>query len=192
MLVRADDPWSGVDDGAIEINQNRKHGGSCAKQGGTLFRDEQRKLTGRGPLNSVLSLLSTLDDPQVAIHIGGMSKKPRSGPGQTQARQKPTSTRGFRSPVRISIDHEALAALDKRAIAAQIGVGIVAGWLASWLVGGSGLLQYVVTGLAGSLIGGFLLERLGIDLGIRNRTANGVATATLGAVIVVLMARLVG
>ena len=38
--------------------------------------------------------------------------------------------------------------MDKRAIAAQVGIGIVAGWLASWLVGGSGLLHYVVTGLA--------------------------------------------
>ncbi len=81
--------------------------------------------------------------------------------------------------------------MDKRAIAAQVGVGAVAGWLASWLVGGSGLLQYVVTGLAGSLVGGFLLERFGIDLGIRNQTASRIATATIGAVVVVLVARLV-
>jgi uncharacterized membrane protein YeaQ/YmgE (transglycosylase-associated protein family) len=86
----------------------------------------------------------------------------------------------------------ALNALDKRAIAAQAGIGIAAGWLASWLVGGSGLLQYVITGLAGSLVGGFLLERFGIDLGIRSRTASRIATATLGAIIVVLLARLIG
>jgi uncharacterized membrane protein YeaQ/YmgE (transglycosylase-associated protein family) len=89
------------------------------------------------------------------------------------------------------VDREALNALDKRAIAAQAGIGIVAGWLASWLVGGSGLLHYVVTGLAGSLVGGFLLERFGIDLGIRNQTARRIATATIGAVVVVLVARLV-
>jgi uncharacterized membrane protein YeaQ/YmgE (transglycosylase-associated protein family) len=82
--------------------------------------------------------------------------------------------------------------LDRRAIAAQVGIGVVSGWLASWLVGGSGLLQYVVTGLAGSLIGGFLLERLGVDLGIRNQTAHRIVTATLGAIIVVLVARLIG
>jgi uncharacterized membrane protein YeaQ/YmgE (transglycosylase-associated protein family) len=81
--------------------------------------------------------------------------------------------------------------LDKRAIAAQVGVGVVAGWLASWLVGGSGLLQYVITGLAGSLIGGFLIERLGIDLRIGNPLAHRIATATLGAMIVVLLARLI-
>jgi uncharacterized membrane protein YeaQ/YmgE (transglycosylase-associated protein family) len=90
------------------------------------------------------------------------------------------------------VDRDALAALDKRAIAAQVGIGIVAGWLASWLVGGSGLLQYVVTGLAGSLIGGFLLERLGVDLGIRNQTASRIATATIGAVVLVLLARFIG
>jgi uncharacterized membrane protein YeaQ/YmgE (transglycosylase-associated protein family) len=69
---------------------------------------------------------------------------------------------------------------------------VVAGWLASWLVGGSGLLRYVITGLAGSLIGGFLLERLGIDLGIQSPLASRIATATIGAVIVVLLARLLG
>jgi len=59
---------------------------------------------------------------------------------------------GFRSPIRISIDYEALAALDKRALAAQMGIGVVAGWLASWLVGGTGLLRYVLTGLVGSFV----------------------------------------
>ncbi|KLK91367.1 membrane protein [Microvirga vignae] len=82
--------------------------------------------------------------------------------------------------------------MDKRAIAAQVGIGVVAGWLASWLVGGSGLLQYVVSGLAGSLVGGFLLERLGIDLGVRNQAANRIITATIGAIAVVLLARLIG
>src|SRR5919107_1341862 len=121
-----------------------------------------------------------------------MTKKPKPGPNRSRTQRKPTPSNGFRSPVRISIDREALAALDKRAIAAQVGVGVVAGWLASWLVGGSGLLQYVVTGLAGSLIGGFLLERLSIDLGIRNPLASRIANATIGAMVIVLLARLIG
>ena len=109
-----------------------------------------------------------------------------------QGGRKARESISARLPIRISVDREALAALDKRAIAAQVGIGVVAGWLASWLVGGSGLLHYVITGLAGSLIGGFLLERLGIELGIRNQTASRIATATIGAIIVVLVARLVG
>jgi uncharacterized membrane protein YeaQ/YmgE (transglycosylase-associated protein family) len=121
-----------------------------------------------------------------------MTNKSKRASAHSQSRRKPTSPSGFRSPIRISIDHEALAALDKRAIAAQVGIGVVAGWLASWLVGGSGLLRYVITGLVGSLVGGILLERLGIGLGIRNPLAHRIATATMGAVIVVLVTRLIG
>jgi uncharacterized membrane protein YeaQ/YmgE (transglycosylase-associated protein family) len=40
-------------------------------------------------------------------------------------------------------------------------------------------------------VGALILERLGIDLGIRSPLLNRIATATLGAVIVVLLARLV-
>src|SRR5215204_4595473 len=86
---------------------------------------------------------------------------PKHSQRRSQARRKPPAPTGFRSPIRISLDHEALAALDKRAIAAQVGIGVVAGWLASWLVGGSGLLRYVLTGLVGALVGGALLEQLG-------------------------------
>jgi uncharacterized membrane protein YeaQ/YmgE (transglycosylase-associated protein family) len=110
----------------------------------------------------------------------------------TRTKRKAPEPNRPRLPIRISVDREALDALDKRTIAAQVGIGIVAGWLASWLVGGSGLLQYIVSCLAGSLVGGFLLERFGIDLGIRSQTASRIATATIGAMIVVLLARLIG
>ncbi|WP_404291028.1 GlsB/YeaQ/YmgE family stress response membrane protein [Microvirga sp. RSM25] len=121
-----------------------------------------------------------------------MAKTSKSNPGGTRGRRKAPEPPSAWLPIRISVDREALNALDKRAIAAQVGVGVVAGWLASWLVGGSGLLHYVVTGLAGSLVGGFLLERFGIDLGIRNQTASRIATATIGAMIVVVLARIIG
>ncbi|WP_082145504.1 GlsB/YeaQ/YmgE family stress response membrane protein [Microvirga massiliensis] len=121
-----------------------------------------------------------------------MAKASKRNRGHTRGPRKAPEPTGARLPIRISVDREALTALDKRALAVQVGIGVVAGWLASWLVGGSGLLQYVITGLAGSLVGGFLLERFGIDLGIRNETASRIATATIGAVVVVLVARLVG
>ena len=106
-------------------------------------------------------------------------------------RTDPAEPPSSRLPIRISLDREALAAIDKRALAAQVGIGLVAGWLASWIVGGSGLLRYILTGMVGSFVGGFLLERLGIDLGLRSRLANRIATATIGAVLVILAARLV-
>jgi uncharacterized membrane protein YeaQ/YmgE (transglycosylase-associated protein family) len=121
-----------------------------------------------------------------------MVKTSKSNPGQRRSARKAPEPTGTRLPLRISVDREALNALDKRAIAVQVGIGIVAGWLASWLVGGSGILHYVITGLAGTLVGGFLLERFGIDLGIRNQTASRIATATIGAIIVVLLARIIG
>jgi uncharacterized membrane protein YeaQ/YmgE (transglycosylase-associated protein family) len=121
-----------------------------------------------------------------------MAKASKPNPDKARSRRKAPKPASNRLPIRISVDREALNALDKRAIAAQIGVGVAAGWLASWLVGGSGLLQYVITGLAGSLVGGFVLERFGIDLGIRDQTASRIASATLGAVIIVLLARLIG
>jgi uncharacterized membrane protein YeaQ/YmgE (transglycosylase-associated protein family) len=141
---------------------------------------------------STVLLSWLLDRYPTSIHIEGMAKTSKPNPGKSRGRCKAPGPNGARLPIRISVDREALNALDKRAIAAQAGIGIIAGWLASWLVGGSGLLHYVVTGLAGSLVGSFLLERFGIDLGIRNHTASRIATATIGAMIVVLLARIIG
>lgn len=70
-------------------------------------------------------------------------------------------------------------------------IGILAGWLASVLVGGSGLVRYLIIGVAGSFVGGYVLGALGLDLGIRNRFVSRVVTATIGAVIVVLLARMI-
>jgi len=70
-------------------------------------------------------------------------------------------------------------------------IGLVAGWLASFLVGGGGLLQYLVSGVIGAFVGGYLLSALGINLGIRNALASQVVTATIGAIVVVLLARLI-
>lgn len=70
-------------------------------------------------------------------------------------------------------------------------IGIVAGWLASILVGGGGLIQYLVSGVVGAFVGGYLLRALGINLGISNPLVAQVVTATIGAIIVVLLARLV-
>ncbi len=60
-------------------------------------------------------------------------------------------------------------------------IGLVAGWLASFLVGGGGLIRYLVTGLIGAFVGGYLLSALGVNLGIKNALANQIVTATIGA-----------
>ncbi len=70
-------------------------------------------------------------------------------------------------------------------------IGIVAGWLASILVGGGGLIQYLLSGVIGAFVGGYVLRALGVSLGISNPLVAQVVTATIGAIIVVLLARLV-
>lgn len=79
-----------------------------------------------------------------------------------------------------------------RAILVFALIGIVAGWLASILVGGGGgLVGNLISGVLGSFVGGFLLNALGINLGIRNPLASQIATATIGAIVVVIAARII-
>jgi uncharacterized membrane protein YeaQ/YmgE (transglycosylase-associated protein family) len=80
---------------------------------------------------------------------------------------------------------------DARSILLFAAIGIVAGWLASIIVGGGGLVQYLISGVIGSFVGGYLLSALNINIGIRNELAAQIVTATIGAIIVVLIARLV-
>ena len=71
-------------------------------------------------------------------------------------------------------------------------IGLVAGYLASVIVGGSGLIRYLISGVIGAFIGPMLLSLLKIDLGIRNALAGQIVTATIGAIVVVILARLIG
>ncbi len=70
-------------------------------------------------------------------------------------------------------------------------IGAVAGWLASLVMGGGGLVRYVVTGIIGSFVGSFLLGALGVNLGIGNPLLSQIVTATIGAIVVVFLARLI-
>lgn len=70
-------------------------------------------------------------------------------------------------------------------------IGAIAGWLASWVVGGSGLLGFVISGVLGAFVGGYLLSALKINLPIKNVWLSQIITATLGAIIVVLIAKLI-
>jgi uncharacterized membrane protein YeaQ/YmgE (transglycosylase-associated protein family) len=70
-------------------------------------------------------------------------------------------------------------------------IGIVAGFLASFVVGGHGLIRYLVTGIIGAFVGGYLFKALGINLGIGSAFISQIVTAAIGAIIVVLLARLI-
>jgi uncharacterized membrane protein YeaQ/YmgE (transglycosylase-associated protein family) len=70
-------------------------------------------------------------------------------------------------------------------------VGAVAGWLAGVVVrgGGFGLLGDIVVGIIGAFIGGWLLPRLGVHLGIG--MVSLIASAAIGAIVLLLLLRLV-
>jgi uncharacterized membrane protein YeaQ/YmgE (transglycosylase-associated protein family) len=79
-------------------------------------------------------------------------------------------------------------------------VGLIAGWLASIIVKGtgSGLIGDVCIGIVGALIGSWLLPRLGIHLGSSIHIGHGLhhgiipatISATIGAVLFLLIMRL--
>jgi uncharacterized membrane protein YeaQ/YmgE (transglycosylase-associated protein family) len=71
-------------------------------------------------------------------------------------------------------------------------VGIIAGWLASLVVGGGGgLIRYLITGIIGAFVGGWLFNAAGWKLNLGNELVEQVITAAIGAIILVLLARLI-
>ena len=82
--------------------------------------------------------------------------------------------------------------VETRALIIFLIIGLVAGFIASLLVGGGGgVLRYLLTGVIGAFVGGLLFEVLHIDLGIRNKVVSEIVTASVGAIIVVLLARFI-
>lgn len=83
-----------------------------------------------------------------------------------------------------------MARMDTRSILIFLGIGLLAGFLASLIVGGSGLITYLISGVIGSFVGGYLFSALNIKLPIRNALVSQIVTSTVGAIIVLLVARL--
>lgn len=81
--------------------------------------------------------------------------------------------------------------MDVKAILIWIAIGIIAGWLASIVVGGGGLIRYLIIGLIGAFVGGFLFKLAGININLGNAYVNEIVVAAVGAVVVVLLARLI-
>jgi uncharacterized membrane protein YeaQ/YmgE (transglycosylase-associated protein family) len=77
--------------------------------------------------------------------------------------------------------------------------GLVAGWLAGLLLGGGGLIRNLVVGLIGAVVGGWLMNNgylpikdyYDFDALIRTR-GNQIAASTIGAILVVIIARFLG
>jgi uncharacterized membrane protein YeaQ/YmgE (transglycosylase-associated protein family) len=82
--------------------------------------------------------------------------------------------------------------MDAAAIVVMLIVGAIAGWLASLVVGGPwGLLGYIVAGIIGGVVGGWLLSVAKVNLNLGSPIVNQIVTAAIGAIVVILIARLI-
>ena len=67
-------------------------------------------------------------------------------------------------------------------------IGLVAGWLATQILGGrGGLLYNLEVGLVGAIVGGFLFEKL--NLHVMPDFWGNLITATIGAIVFLLIWR---
>jgi uncharacterized membrane protein YeaQ/YmgE (transglycosylase-associated protein family) len=70
-------------------------------------------------------------------------------------------------------------------------VGLAAGWIASLFLGGKGIFRYIIVGMIGSIVGGYLFAFLGVDLPIANQWIKDILVAAVGAFIIIIVARIV-
>ena len=72
-----------------------------------------------------------------------------------------------------------------------LAIGLVAGWLASLILGGGGLLRNLIVGVIGAFVGGWLLGAANITLPIGNALLSQIITATIGAIVVIVVSRVI-
>lgn len=74
--------------------------------------------------------------------------------------------------------------------------GLIAGWLAGLLLGGGGLIRNLIVGIIGAFVGGLLVNagllQIPYDFNALVPYGNQIVVSTIGAIIVVLLARLLG
>jgi len=72
-------------------------------------------------------------------------------------------------------------------------VGLAAGFIAHVLLGGGGgLFRYLISGLLGAIVGPFILNALNVNLNLGTALVNRIASAAIGAIVVVILARIIG
>jgi uncharacterized membrane protein YeaQ/YmgE (transglycosylase-associated protein family) len=70
-------------------------------------------------------------------------------------------------------------------------VGLVAGWLSGLLLGGGGLIRNLIVGVIGAYVGGFLVQKLNLRIGLGSPWLDQIAIATMGAIVVTILARII-
>ena len=86
-------------------------------------------------------------------------------------------------------------ALDNPDLIVMVVNGLIAGWLAGLLLGGGGLIRNLIVGLIGAVVGGLLVANglltLPFDFDMIPY-GNQIVVSTIGAMLVVLVARFLG
>ena len=72
-----------------------------------------------------------------------------------------------------------------------LAIGLIAGWLAHLIMGGGGLIRDLITGLIGAVVGGFIVHGFGVPLPISNPLIADIVISTIGAVVVIAVARVI-
>ena len=81
--------------------------------------------------------------------------------------------------------------MDGKSLIIFLLIGLVAGWLASFIVGGGGLIRYLLTGVVGSFVGGFIFA-IFTDDKILDPNPTGIIGSVIGAIVALLIWRRVG
>jgi len=70
-------------------------------------------------------------------------------------------------------------------------VGLIAGWIATEILegGANGLFEFMLVGVIGSMIGGLVVKKFGLT--VAEGFLGSVATATIGAIILIFSLRVV-
>ena len=93
------------------------------------------------------------------------------------------------------MDYWQLAA-DNKVWIVMIVNGLIAGWLAGLLLGGGGLIRNLLVGLIGAVVGGYLVSAglftFPYDFDSYVPYGNQIAVSTIGAMLVVVVARFLG
>lgn len=84
--------------------------------------------------------------------------------------------------------------MDQRQLVIMLAVGALAGWLASFVVGSPrwGLVGYIVAGVIGGVVGGWMLDAAKVRLELGHPIANSIAQGAIGAIAVIVVARILG
>lgn len=82
--------------------------------------------------------------------------------------------------------------LEARDIAVWVVMGLLAGMIADVFVWGSGsLLGYLVAGLVGSVVGGYLARQFNINLRLNSIFLEQMIISVVGAIIVLIVVRVI-